>query len=408
MFILATLIEYLFMKKIAILMYYMNCGGVESALINLLHHINPDKYQVDLYLVERKGGFLKRLPKNINLIELSLTSLEKELVESRSIRSMLRKAKFLGVKEKFEALRLLVKYAIFRHNKNEFYEFKAVFDTKKTFCGYSQVWDFHGYNSLTTYLAAYKFEASYKFMWIHSELIARCSANYPKTQTFFNNIFAVSKTCADIYNQFNHSVKKALVFYNFLNVDEIINLSLKPFNRISDSNCINLVTVGRLSYQKGYDIALKSAKILKDKHLSFRWYFIGAGEELNKLTLLCEELSLSDCITFVGFVDNPYVYMNMCDIYVQPSRSEGYAVTLMEAVVLKKVIVTTNVSGSSEAVSDGYNGRIVNPIPSEIAQALLDICQSNQTLLSLKKNAENKWFEQKESINMLEKILNYE
>lgn len=79
----------------------------------------------------------------------------------------------------------------------------------------------------------------------------------------------------------------------------------------------------------------------------------------------------------------------------------------MEAVVLKKVIVTTNVSGSIEAVSDGYNGRIVNSVPSEIAQALLDICQSDHTLLSLKRNAENKCFEQNDSVEMLEKILRY-
>lgn len=60
------------MKKIAVLMYYMNCGGVEIALVNLLKNIPPNLFKIDLYLVETKGEFLNRVPDYVNLKEMPI------------------------------------------------------------------------------------------------------------------------------------------------------------------------------------------------------------------------------------------------------------------------------------------------------------------------------------------------
>lgn len=139
--------------------------------------------------------------------------------------------------------------------------------------------------------------------------------------------------------------------------------------------------------------------------MNFKWYFVGGGEDEAMLKEQCTALHLDKYIVFVGFTSNPYAYMQICDIYVQPSRFEGYAVTLMEAIVLKKVIVTTDVAGSEEAVFNGYNGLIVHHDVDELVQAIVSIWKTPNRLKKMQANANQKELSQSKSEEILNELL---
>ncbi len=95
-----------------------------------------------------------------------------------------------------------------------------------------------------------------------------------------------------------------------------------------------------------------------------RGYIIGDGPNKNEYQNLINNLGLKDNCILLGAKKNPYPYMKNCDIYVQPSRHEGYCITLAEARCFDVPIVTTNFTGASEQVINEETG-IITKIDSE-------------------------------------------
>ncbi len=392
------------MKSIALFMYYMECGGVEMALVNFLRKIDPLQFHIDLYLVEAKGDFMNIIPKYVTIKCLKMSDTEKELVISRQIRHTIK----YGIRKKriVETISLGCKYALNKIRKCNFPEYKTVFSDKVgLFPTYDYVLDFHGYLSLTTYLAAYVFRGRSKSTWIHCEGWIDKVVDYRDTFSKFDRIFAVSHTCSDKFNNILGG-NRAEVFYNFINQDDIIKQSQVnlPIPVKKESGYI-FTTVGRLCVQKGFDLAIKVARIIKDNNIHFTWFFCGDGSEMEALKKMVSDYKLTDEIVFVGYTSNPYCFINSCDIYIQSSRYEGYAVTLMEAVVLKKVIVTTNVSGSEEAVKDGVNGYVTSHDAKEIAGKIIQLLSNRSKLEQMKFHAASRILVQKESEGLLKELL---
>ncbi|WP_141487170.1 glycosyltransferase, partial [Bacillus cereus] len=90
---------------------------------------------------------------------------------------------------------------------------------------------------------------------------------------------------------------------------------------------IKLITVARLSHAKGIDDAIYALRQLLDQGYDIEWYIVGYGPQEAELKLLIDKLGLQDKFVLLGKKINPYPYIKACDIYVQPSRYEGKAVT---------------------------------------------------------------------------------
>ncbi|WP_346868668.1 glycosyltransferase [Clostridium sp. UBA5119] len=119
------------------------------------------------------------------------------------------------------------------------------------------------------------------------------------------------------------------------------------------------MTVGRLSKEKGQDLAIRVLYKLKKQGYKVKWYCIGEGKDRDEYEKLIENLNLRDDFILLGETLNPYPYIKTSDIYVQPSRHEGYCITIAEAKCLNKPIVTTNFIVANEQIEDGQNGLIV-------------------------------------------------
>ena len=108
----------------------------------------------------------------------------------------------------------------------------------------------------------------------------------------------------------------------------------------------HIVSVGRLHRDKGMDLAVDAAKLLKERKIPIHWWIVGGGPEEKTLEDQIRKLGLSDTVTLTGMRENPYPYMARADLYVQPSRQEGYGLTIAEAMALGKPVLATDTAGA--------------------------------------------------------------
>lgn len=128
---------------------------------------------------------------------------------------------------------------------------------------------------------------------------------------------------------------------------------------IADNKSFKLISVARLSHAKGIDNAVRALKILKDRGLNnIKWYVVGYGGDEEMIRSLIKENNLEDSFILLGKKINPYPYMKACDVYVQPSRYEGKAVTVVEAQILNKPVIITNYTTAQSQLKNGFDGYI--------------------------------------------------
>ena len=136
---------------------------------------------------------------------------------------------------------------------------------------------------------------------------------------------------------------------------------------------MKILTIGRLDRQKGYDLAIKVCESLVKKGYKFQWFVLGRGREENALRVMIEEKKLQETFILLGVRENPYPYIDQCDIYVQPSRHEGYGIAVAEARLLAKPIICTDFAGAKEQIINGKTGKIVEFNELELTQAISEL-----------------------------------
>ena len=120
--------------------------------------------------------------------------------------------------------------------------------------------------------------------------------------------------------------------------------------------------------------------------MDFKWYFVGDGVDRPKVESLISEKQLDDYIVITGLKDNPYPYIKNCDIYVQPSYEEAHPLSIIEAQVLDKPIVSTATVGGQSIIKDGENGVIAEINAESIAQKIFSIYQDKDLQKSIQNN----------------------
>ena len=140
---------------------------------------------------------------------------------------------------------------------------------------------------------------------------------------------------------------------------------------------LRLLTVARLEHVKGLDLAVEAAGLLRDAGLNFHWHFIGDGNRRAAIASLVSRHELNDRITLHGTIANPYPWMRGCDIYIQPSRHEGYGIAIAEAMTLCRPVIATDFAVAHDHI-DGTNGLIAPISPRGIADAITTLATPQQ------------------------------
>lgn len=351
-------------RRILFVIDSLHIGGAEKSLVTLLNLIDFSKYDVDLQLLDRSGGFIEYLSEQINILpELNLqTQLKASL-----LRSLLSPRIFLA----------RCRYSVFLRTKHLSNIDKSVLYWKcfNTFIGKSDIY----YDVAVAYAQGVpslfvvdKVNAGKKICWINGMVtlknkhLSYLSGYYRQ----IDRIVCVSDSVKNYVanNLFPKLKDKLRVIWDIIDPVLIRTMGKMPCDVAFDHAGIPVImTVGRLTSVKGYDIAVEAAYILKEKNINFKWYVIGEGPEKQNILKLVGKRNLYNQFILLGEKINPYPYIAECDIYVQPSRREGFGLTIAEARILGKPIVCTRFEGHRRQIRDGVNGLTATLDPADIA-----------------------------------------
>ena len=203
---------------------------------------------------------------------------------------------------------------------------------------------------------------------------------------FYNvvdEIVAVSETCKKIMLKQEYASKvknKIKVIYNIIDVKDIIEESNEPID-IDTSHSLNIVSVGRVCYEKGFERQLMLAKLLKKHNVDFRWYIIGGNyyENVEKeIKNRYEELK--ENFVFTGFLKNPYNIIKKCDYLALLSDNETWGLVLTEAKVLGVPCIVTDFEVAYEQILDNKTGIILSRDNIESYEEKIDLIVNNKQL----------------------------
>lgn len=364
------------MKKIAFVLSHMNVGGVEKALLSLVSEISTKDYEITIFLGEKKGEFLNFIPNNIIIKEFPFCEYAKNyptLGFKGVLNKLIKKFRLL------RALHLILGIIGCNIFQNDIILKKFLFGNNKIQESYDIVVNYAGPVHSNSILAESILISKMKLIWIHTEFekSGKRPKKYLKRYSRYNRIIGVSEKCVNEFKVIIPELaSRTRLIYNIISKRLINEMKSKGSGFEDKYKGLRILTVGRLSNEKGYDIAINVLEMLIKKGYDVKWYVVGGGKEYYKLKKICEEKNLEKSFIFLGSKPNPYPYFNQCDIYVQPSRYEGYSTTLSEAKVFNKPIVTTRVSGAEEQIINGQTGIIVDIDEIEIMKAVEKLINS--------------------------------
>lgn len=334
------------MKKIAIVTRKMITGGVEKALLSLLKELKLNNVVIDLYLESEGGDLFHQIPEWIN---------------TRKIQKDTKTLNYI-VKHPYSFLKINIYKLKLRREKNYIKQCeltsKCLPVVKKK---YDLAISYHAPNTVSVFYTINNINADKKILWLHGDIITNnCNnQNMYKYYRKYDKIFCVSKYIKETFDEyFTELSDRTEVFYNFIDVKNLQQLSLEGPTFNDTFKGTRILTIGRLDYQKGYDLAVKICSKLKNDKYNIRWYACGEGNSRNEIEKLIKKYNLENEFILLGNQANPYGYLKDCDLYVQTSRYEGYCTTTNEARVFGKAIITTNVSGADEQFENDKTGLI--------------------------------------------------
>lgn len=374
-------------KKILFMLINMNVGGTEKALLNMISQMPKNEYDITILMLEKYGGFLDSIPSNIQI---------KYVENYKDIKTTINEpprtvAKNLFQKGKIiKGINLLFAYFISKIFNNKVYFFQYV--TKKVpklTSEYDIAVAYAGPMDFISFFVLRKICAKRKLQWIHFDIekIGFDPTFAKKNYRQFEKIYVVSEVAKSILVKAVPSIKtKVDVSLNLVLKDKILKESKQGVGFKDDFLGTRILTVGRLANQKGQDIAIKVLSRLINEGFNVRWYCLGEGATRNECEWIIRENHLENHFILLGSDPNPYPFMEQCDLYVQPSRHEGYCITLAEVKFFNKPIVTTNFTGASEQIIDKKTGFIVNINETEIYLAIKKVLEDESIQKSFRQN----------------------
>lgn len=392
-------------KKILFLIHTLQIGGAEKVLVNLANSMDKNKYDITVMTVINTGAFRKYLDKEIHyktIFNIKFLNKDKKAKDNDNNVSGNLFDKTSKVKNMLASM-----YKCFWRNINceKIYNkyVKDNYDVEVAFL--------EGVASKIIANSTNRNEK--KIVWIHVDLI-----NERKTEKFFKNIedesnnykrfdkvVGVSKYVVEqAIKKFNLNPEKTIVRYNPIDVKEIETKANEKIDIKKEQ--FTIITIGRLSIQKGYDRLLRVVKKLNEDGLKFDLWIIGVGAEEDKLKKYISENNLQN-VKLLGYQNNPYKYIKMADMFVCSSRAEGFSTVVSEAVILEKPIVTTDCSGMREILGNNSEYGVICENNEEALYNGIKSLLNDKTKFDYYKDIVKKRkgiFEIKESVKKIEEI----
>ena len=341
-------------KKIAFVMTEIETGGVSEALIEMLKHFDYSLYHVTIWVCKGTGIEQHRLDSRAEIRHWGNNETLFSTLKNGQVFSFIRQVIY----------RILGRCNIKCNDKHAFFCIRSYADLDTELFDY--IICYQGVSPLALPNALYRIPGRKRILWVHGDLGRQGKEHSfcKKLYNRFDGVVAVSKAACDLFvKQYDYPIDHTMIFQNLIDPHMIVDSSTIPPKISIKHSCI--VTVGRLSPEKGQQMIPETAQMLVDAGYDIHWYLVGDGPLREEVEREIEKHGVSDRVVLLGTQSNPYPYIKNCDIYVQPSFSEGWGLTVQEARILHKPIVTTPVPVFGEQIVSGENGLIVDAMTPE-------------------------------------------
>ena len=364
-------------KKVLFVCYGLGIGGIEKCLVNLLNVLPEEKFDIDVLLMNPEIDLTDQIKQKVKYIDsfkyvMNTTDTMREIKE------------YGGV---FKNLKKFLSYCVFR------LRVKLRLNAWKTFRKLPEHYDIaiaYSQNDYSPYYVIDKVSADRKILWYHNGSYDRTGKKYLRDQKYykkFDYVVAVSSDCkAVLENKFEFKDGQLIVLRNICDVGAIISKSNEFYPDSFYDGLFHIVTVGRLTVEKGADLAVEACRELSYKIPNICWHWVGDGNQREYIEEKIKHNSLEKNFILEGDQVNPYPFMKSADIYVQPSYYEAYSTTITEARVLCKPIITTDVGGMRDQLLDEVTGLVVPVNRNALVKAIYRLFKDNELRFSFSKN----------------------
>lgn len=356
-------------------------AGAETALLSLLQTLAREKgearYEISLYVLTGQGEMASRLPADVRLLnkkyreESVLTAKGRKYLKKTVLKAMFTRGTVVKlfpylVKNTCAMLgkkRLLPDKLLWRVLSDGGMVLPEEYDLAVSYL-----------EGGAAYFVADHVKAAKKAAFIHVDYE---KAGYTRAldkdcYLAFDKIFTVSDEVREAFlKAYPELPDKTEVFHNILNKEEIVRRAEEGEGFTDGFTGMRLLSVGRLTAQKAFEVSVDAMKRLKDAGKNVRWYVLGEGDQRKKLQEQIDVLGLTQDFILYGAVNNPYPFMKQADIYVHASRFEGKSIAIQEAQILGKPMVVSDCSGNREQVCHGKDGLMCGLTPDSLAENIM-------------------------------------
>ena len=328
------------MKKVLIVNDLIKGGGVEKLLYDFVYRWH-DKYDITVMSLYKEQDFYEIYPENVHYLYKTAYPYYKRILGFSYMKYM---AKRTFCKIRYTYLQ--------KHN-----DFDVIIALKD--------------GDVTKFVADFK--ASKKFSWYHtdynnyyySEYLYGSAENEFNVLRSYDNVVCVSQDIKDSLIDVLGDTGNYVVKYNPLNNEKIEYDGNEPVIDVKKVDGRPLFcVVGRINYQKGYDLLLEAAHMLELDGYDFDVICVGGqenwGDEYNRVMRAAKRLNIKN-VRFLGIRSNPYKYMKMADWLLSTSIFEGYSLVSQEAALLETPLILTECSGVRELLGDSEYGIVMEP-----------------------------------------------
>ena len=353
-------------KKIIVISEALWIGGIETALVNLLKSLDYEKYEITCLILRNDQTMASRIPEQVRLLVAdrhAAVSFRKpycyarlyHLTEESDNPSRLHRAMMWTVPAiKWIENRLYIRY-IREQMKDESFDTCVI------------------YSDRTAETAVRGIRAGKYLMFYHHGAMRReyhDEIGYRKSEKIIAVSNAVEHKLREFRPKYAH---KMMTIHNLTDVEGIRRKAEEPIDEVFSPDQFHVVSCGRVSHEKGMDLAVEAcAKLVELGHTNIHWWIVGGGPAEQEVRDKIAELAMESYVTMLGMKENPYPYIKRADLYVQPSRFESYGLTTAEAIVLGKPIVATDTDGARVlACLDPTTVYLCEKTPEMIASAVV-------------------------------------
>ena len=398
------------MKHLLFIMDTFPLGGISKSLLALFNEIE-NEYEIDFLLMKKEGLFVPLIPKSVNV----LTDVLEPEFRNPHPRKIFKCFKSLTFKRWLSWCGFSMCCTIS----------KLTGGLGKMVCTMDEYIGKHSRSINKHYDAAIAYQGGRCIYYLVENVDADVKIGYvhndysisevdcmmkPSDMKYFpqlDSIVTISLECvASLYREFPKLKKHCVVVENICS-PKMIKAMAESGNTFDDGyNGLRLITMGRFDInQKGIDYAVSACKILKERGLKFRWYFLGDGHERPQVEKLINDANVEDSFILLGAKTNPYGYIKDADIYVQPSRFEGKSVALDEVKAIAKPVVVTNFSTVFDQFLDNKTALISKMDPTDIADKIQTLLEDPELRKSLVLNLQHEEVGNENQIEVFKSLL---